>query len=267
MIDESESCETIPVSTWNEYDEVVNSLPQNKWVYRGHSEAFWTLETSLYRTFRDALPIIKASNGTVRDFARDKHEKFLLQQFQRSAHLYQNSLPQISDKLEWLAIMQHYGAPTRLMDVTLSPHIAAYFAMEHGNKDSAVYAFDHDSLRPNDMDLDKLKQNVFDNMKGEKAYTVLYIPKATTERLLAQQGAFLVPSNNYESIDEIVVNRKVGKKACKKIIIDESMRYKGIERLRKMNLTSTALFPGIDGFCRSLRFQIMQPTQTQGLLH
>jgi len=254
------------ISTWDEYDSLVGTLPQNQWLYRGHHDASWWPKTSLYRAFEDALPIIEHKTGSIRMFARNEHERLLIDRFKRSAHLYRSTLPKPDELLEWLAIMQHYGAPTRLLDVTISPYIAVYFALEQGNGDCVVFAFDHVLLRPKGGDPTTLQQRVFKNLRGPESFVVAFRPRMTTERLLAQQGAFLVPSNNYESIAEIVHSLGVGESACKKIILKANLRLDGIERLRRMNLTSTALFPGIEGFCRSLRFQIFEKTKTQKLL-
>jgi hypothetical protein len=47
-------------------------------------------------------------------------ERQLLKEFKRRAHFYVNSLPTHGDVLGWFALMQHYGAPTRLLDWTYS---------------------------------------------------------------------------------------------------------------------------------------------------
>ena len=85
-----------------------------------------------------------------------------------------------------------------------------------------------------------------------------YEPKQTNERMVAQQGLFIVPSTNYETIHNILSMYDCSQEACKKIIIPSHMRLTGLKRLRNMNITSSSLFPGIDGFCRSLRLHVIE---------
>ena len=70
----------------------------------------------------------------------------MLRQFQRRAHHYCKDLPDFDQKLDWLALMQHYGASTRLLDFSHSFYVAAYFAVENATKDSAVWAVNLDAL-------------------------------------------------------------------------------------------------------------------------
>ena len=70
----------------------------------------------------------------------------LLLEFQQGAHQSSGFVPLFNEVLDWLALMQHYGAPTRLLDWTRSPYVALYFALEKADKESAVWAINREWL-------------------------------------------------------------------------------------------------------------------------
>jgi hypothetical protein len=110
------------------------------WVFCGHKRKFYPLQPSIER----AYPYTFWPEAEYR----------LLREFQAKApmHMDPATLPEPNGKhkLSWLAIMQHYGAPTRLLDFTYSPYVALYFALRNRNKDDAecveVWALDFAQL-------------------------------------------------------------------------------------------------------------------------
>src|SRR5881227_953261 len=95
--------------------------------------------------------------------------------------------------LEWLALMQHYGAPTRLLDFTESFWIALYFAFEDAEEDCAVVALDRSSLAKKNAAFnynDVLRANID---RGEYTDDFLYedVPFYTNDRLAIQKGIFV----------------------------------------------------------------------------
>ncbi len=262
--------EEIRIESWEHFDELVDDLPSRKWVFRGHSDMTQELETSIGRLFDDFMKIKTSKSGKKLKFVRDKREKLMIESFISCAHLYLRRLPDEKESLEWLAIMQHHGAPTRLLDVTFSPNIASYFALEKGSGDCCVFGFNHKALSKIDfetLDIKEYKTEVFANHRGENSFIMPYEPKMKNERILAQQGLFLVPSNVEDSFQDILDIYGIHGKACKRYVIPEALRYKGLVRLKKMNITSTSLFPGLDGFCRSIGFEVIEPLHRLGRVY
>ena len=63
----------------------------------------------------------------------------LIKKFKQNAKLHVNPVP--SNSQEWLFVMRHHGVPTRLLDWSESPLVAAFFsAIKHDDRDGAIWA-------------------------------------------------------------------------------------------------------------------------------
>lgn len=109
-------------------------------------------------------------------------ERAALEIFKRRALPHLDRVP--ANDLEWLAIAQHHGTPTRLLDWSESPLVAAFFAMEMAGSDGQPGIFVLDRPAPVTMDD---AQDPF-SIKGVKSYDPPYI----ASRISAQRGVFTI---------------------------------------------------------------------------
>lgn len=135
---------------------------------------------------------------------RENVEHWILEEFKRRT--CSSFRPAPSDDWEWLAVAQHHGLPTRLLDWTLNPLVAAYFATETEEEvDAAVYAYADPRLT-----------------RGKDGYTPFEIPTVgmfwpphISPRITAQAGVFSLhpkpfePFEPPENLTKLVVKREI----------------------------------------------------------
>jgi hypothetical protein len=240
-----------------------NHLPNN-YIYRGHSNADWNLESSLERVIGN-----KWCAAQARTF-----EEFSLDGFKAKFHLYDNENIAPDSKLAWLAIMQHYGVPTRLLDFSESPYVALYFALEAYQpalkKDLAVFALDYTAvmeasinhIRSKNPEFNESRASVypkqdkvFDEIVDPSAYDIAWItePKRHNERLDRQGSCFLVSGNRETRIADVLALPTYADCSLIKYRINHDLYTHMFALLRKMNVTGKILYGDLDGLARSIR--------------
>lgn len=113
------------VSSWNDLAGDLLTEMGETFVYRGLQRADWKCECSLQRAFRSGGLSRERKHG--RD-GWDDWEQLALSWFRAHAAAHIQDRPDDDDLLNWLVLMQHHGAPTRLLDWTESAFIGVYFA-------------------------------------------------------------------------------------------------------------------------------------------
>ena len=120
------------------FDLLFGAFNHPSYYYRGVSNEKYRLLSSLDRMVLTTRHIILGKSK----FHKGFREQLLAREFKKVArnHLSANAVP--STHFEWLSVMQHYGVPTRLVDLTKSPFVALYFAVRDWDKpeDAAIWA-------------------------------------------------------------------------------------------------------------------------------
>jgi hypothetical protein len=203
-------------------------------------------------------------------------EARLLREFQRRAHHYVDRLPRDDDVLQWLALIRHYGGPTRLMDWTYSVFVALFFALSHKAEPGGgyvIWALDSDGFRRTanrllgeTRDIDLLGQG---RESHASRYGPVFAPEGVdpldlaplvypvnpfrlNERLSLQQGVFLCPRQLQWPFLENLKAMDPSKDILKAFTIPEESRRPLLRELDRMNMSSATLFPGLQGFAESL---------------
>ena len=242
----------------------------SRWVFRGQSNADWPFQPSLERFAN----LIRERPQSV--------EAYGLTEFRRHAHHYTTVTP--SDTLEWLALLRHHSAPSRLLDFTKSPYVAAFFATAEAasNEGAAIWAIDSLAIRRhaaillseqrmfsvNHAQLGRrcLTEEtftfsdpaVFDLLiqDGPQALVAVPVePFRTNERMLQQRGMFLCQNTLFGPFDAALKNvvrhakqdPETTTPVLFKLTITPGAHPYVLRELHRMNINYATLFPGLDG--------------------
>ena len=258
-------CRTKPFHSWQEVKTLLNKF-DHSWIFRGQEDASWELRTSLERWMQ------KERIAPNYEFL----EQIFFDEFKRGAIRYLPSLIHLPhNTLEWLSLMQHYGCPTRLLDFTVSPYVAAFFALENCKKDGcaiwciernwckeiAVRNFnkEHSEHEQISVDCNFAKEEIFKMLfwKNPKAVQMIFpvSPLHSNERIDMQQGLFLCQGSD-ETFEDNLEAMDNSFDHIIKIIISPEVRKEAIIDLNKMNINNATLFPGLEGYARSIKNKI-----------
>lgn len=223
--------------------------PGSPAVCRGQAIADWRLQPSIDRDVAPDTPYAR----------RLDEERCLIEQFRRRAE-------RLLGVTEWrfvaeaeaanlhmpLTVMQHFGAPTRLLDWTHSPFAAAFFAaIDHLDQDGAVWwfritPFEHaageqwDRLAMRAREGDHVDYNRFafaEDSPGFLGTTYLRIPFA---RLEAQQGLFTIAGRLGLLHDELLCDLMPAQNFGR-IVVPSGIKRATLDALQTMNVTAKSL--------------------------
>jgi hypothetical protein len=237
-------------STWN---ADIRRFRSN-FVYRGMSDAADDLRTSLTNL-----------GGSTREV-----EFHILRNFKKYARrdeVHENSV------WNWLAVAQHHGVPTRLLDWSYSPYVALHFATSNlaaYDRDGVIWAVDYvqahkylprklravlSEERSNAFTVEMLEGAVSSLPELEKLsgddFVVFLEPPSLDQRIVNQFSIFSLMSRPDARFDCWL--EKEYPELARRIIIPAGLKWEARDKLDQANITERVLFPGLDGLARWLK--------------
>ncbi|MGV0373054.1 FRG domain-containing protein [Corynebacterium pilbarense] len=251
-------------------EAAIDELPQEEplW-FRGVSDQSYELKPKVYRNL-----VV----GDGRDFLTRTEEEMLLR-FRQKAMPYLPALHAGFSNASLLVHMQHYGAPTRLLDWTENLLVAAFFSIDSARRDPnkvpAVWAlrpaewnrkastdfeneqipvFDSPALRPDQspligwLPLDKENRSSF----GKKELALAVYATHSNDRIRAQQGVFTVAGTDMRGLEIQATELKN---------VQDPVLYKfsfvsGAKRLSyelsQIGYRKSLIYPGLESICLEL---------------
>lgn len=244
----------------------LNELPNN-YIYRGHADSSWKLESTLERTIGERWSSEIAC----------RFEDHYLNLFKSKYHIYNGGEHEPKSKLAWLSVMQHYGAPTRLIDFTESPYVALYFALEAYNpllkNDLAVYAIDYASIMDESLkyiskrdsgfkksrnEIAGLQDELFDDVVDRFSYEVVWItePLELNARIDRQSGTFLISGDKEKRIEALLASDMYKNVSVLKFVIPYFIYENIYALLRKMNINAKTIYGDLGGLAKSIKMDM-----------
>ena len=257
------------ISDWNDLSEAILFPKGTRWsvelqryaspyVFRGLPSADFDLSPSLMR-FRGSL----TKNGKI------PIEKQLLKLFQKYAS---SSVTLELSAWNWLALAQHHGLPTRLLDWTFSPFVALHFVTNvnlFDDKPGVVWCVDAFAARehvPSPL-RDVLEEEGTTTFTAEmldraapslqhlealsdKDFLLFFEPPSIDARIVNQYALFSLMPRPAIRLDEWLKERPT---LARRIIIPPHLKIEIRDKLDQINITERMLFPGLDGLSAWLK--------------
>jgi hypothetical protein len=227
-------------------------------VYRGAANAEWPLLTSL-----DTL------GGASPAHCKADLEEHILRNFIRYSRPFFGAAP-VND-WEVLIAAQHHGVPTRLLDWTYSPMVAAHFATVASDQsaDRAVWRLDwkavHRFFRLPEralliQDLEGIFGNerpftpwaLFEPRTRERQFACMIEPPSLDERIATQAATFTLCSDKQQPFDRFLEGIGL-RSALTRYVIPAGDARRLRDQLDMVSVDERRLFPDLDGLAAYLR--------------
>ncbi|WP_255478677.1 FRG domain-containing protein [Rufibacter sp. XAAS-G3-1] len=249
------------IETWEElqrelfrdsWDDKLNRY-RSPYVFRGLWNKGYNLKTSLMRIGGDY----------------QKLEPHLLRNFRK----YSRGTMEVGESFwNWLAVAQHHGLPTRLMDWTYSPYVALHFAtsdLSNFHEDGVIWCVNYvksteylpeklqDAIRQEGSNVftPEVLEPIASSLNSlsefqEKPFVLFMEPPSLDERIVHQYALFSMMSTPAAMLCDWLLEHP---ELYYRIIIPAKLKWEIRDKLDQANITERVLFPGLSGISAWLK--------------
>jgi hypothetical protein len=234
--------------SWSDFKARFNSelfgdkpFERGRFLFRGHRLSTWSLQPTFDRMFSE----LKGNRFTI---ARE-----MVQTFKRALEGFDVPEEVRRDDHAVLALGQHYGLPTRLLDWTESPYVAAFFAYNAsvlwssgGEEQIAIWVLD-----PQDP-----------IWQPDNGVEIIEAPQLGNKRLRNQAGKFTLQKTPSPSLEKFVSDLEPTTVPLRKFLLPSKDAFKAIADLDAMGIHHGAVYPEVEGAAQMVLYRAVVKLKT-----